>query len=259
MSTILPSDPVLVTDQGAVRVITIARPEARNAVDAAVARGLGKAVEDLDEDPAARIGVLTGAGGTFCAGFDLKAFLRGETATIEGRGFGGITEYNRRKPLIAAVEGWALAGGWELALACDLIVAAEDARFGLPEVKRGLVAAGGGLVRLPRRLPRQIAMEVALTGEPLSASRAAQYGFVNVLTPPGEALAEACRLAESIAANAPLAVETAREIMLTSLEGTERDGFVTQRRLAARVFDSEDAREGALAFQQKRAPQWTGR
>jgi enoyl-CoA hydratase len=250
---------VLVEDRGPVRVITLNRPQAKNAIDASVARALADAVDELEAAPQLSVGVLTGAGGTFCAGFDLNAFLRGETATIPGRGFGGIAEMVRRKPLIAAVEGWALAGGWELVLSCDLVVAAEDARFGLPEAKRGLVAAGGGLVRLPRRMPYLIALEVGLTGDPLPAPRAAQFGLVNRLSPSGEALEDAIRLAEQIGANAPLALQATREIMAIAQDGSEVDAFARQRSIVRRVFASADSKEGALAFKEKRTPRWTGR
>jgi enoyl-CoA hydratase len=250
---------VLVEDRGPVRIITLNRPEAKNAIDASVARALADAVDGLEADPSLSVGVLTGASGTFCAGFDLKAFLRGETAVIPGRGFGGIAEMVRRKPLVAAVEGWALAGGWELVLSCDLVVAAEDSRFGLPEAKRGLVAAGGGLVRLPRRMPYLIALEVGLTGEPLPATRAAQFGLINRLTPSGAALTEAIALAEQIGANAPLALQATREIMAMAQDGSEVDAFARQRSIVKPVFASEDAAEGALAFKEKRPPRWTGR
>jgi enoyl-CoA hydratase len=253
------TEKVLVEDRGAVTIITINRPEAKNAIDAEVARGLAAAADRLEANADLAVGVLTGAGETFCAGFDLKAFLRGETATIPGRGFGGITEFARRKPLIAAVEGWALAGGWELVLACDLVVASETARFGFPEVKRGLVAAGGGLVRLPRRMPYLIAMEIALTGDPLAAARAAGFGLINQLVAPGTALESAITLAETVAANAPLAVQASREIVRSAQDGPEADGFANQKPIVAPVFASEDAKEGALAFKEKRVPKWAGR
>jgi enoyl-CoA hydratase len=248
---------VRVEPDAGVLVITIDRPAVRNAIDAAVARGIAAAVDRLDGDPALAVGVLTGAGGTFCSGFDLRAFLRGESAQIEGRGFGGLVERLPRKPLIAAVEGWALAGGCELALACDLVVAAENASFGLPEVKRGLVAAAGGLIRLPRRLPYHIAMEYGLTGRPLPATRAAELGLVNLLTATGEALAGAVGLAREIAANGPLAVQATLEIVRTSMDDAEKDAFARQREIVAPVFASADAREGALAFREKRPPVWT--
>src|SRR5215212_5980509 len=182
------SAPVRVEVDGDVLEITIDRPEARNAVNLAVAEGIAAALDRLDGEESLRAGILTGAGGTFCAGMDLKAFVAGERPHVEGRGFAGIVQGPPRKPLIAAVEGYAVAGGFEVALACDLIVAARDARFGIPEVKRSLVAAAGGLLRLPRRIPYHLAMELALTGEPISAERAAEMGIVNRLSDPGGAL-----------------------------------------------------------------------
>jgi len=259
MSAINETESVLVEDHGPVTVITLNRPEARNAIDASVAVALATAVDRLEAEPNLSVGILTGAGGTFCAGFDLKAFLRGETATIPGRGFGGIAEMTRRKPLIAAVEGWALAGGWELVLSCDLVVASEAAQFGLPEAKRGLVAAGGGLVRLPRRMPSMIAMEIALTGAPLSALRASQHGLINRLCPAGDALATALELAQEIAANAPLALQAARDIISLAQDGSEAEAFERQRQIVKPIFASDDAKEGALAFKEKRAPRWSGR
>lgn len=183
-------------------LITIDRPHARNAVNTAVAAGLAAALDELEADAELRAGVLTGAGGTFSAGMDLKAALQGETPTIPGRGFGGLTEAERSKPLIAAVEGFALGGGFELALGCDLIVAAEDTTFGLPEVKRGLIAAGGGVVRLPKRIPYHLAMELLLTGGPVSGLRAGELGLVNRVTAPGQAATAALGLAEQLANNA---------------------------------------------------------
>ena len=192
---------VLTGEADGVLVITINRPEAKNAVNLSVAQGVAAALERLDSDDSLRVGVLTGAGGTFCAGMDLKAFVSGEFPQIEGRGFGGMTERSADKPLIAAVEGYALAGGCELAIACDLIVAAENAKFGIPEVKRGLVAAAGGLVRLPSQIPYRVAMELALTGEFMGADRAMAMGLINELTEPGSALDTAKALAHRIAEN----------------------------------------------------------
>ena len=186
---------VLVEQRDRILIITINRPKAKNAVNAAVANGLAEAVDRLDGDAGLSVGILTGAGGSFCAGMDLKAFARGELPIVEGRGM-GFTERPPVKPLIAAVEGYALAGGTELALATDLIVASKDSAFGIPEVKRGLVAGGGGLLRLPQRIPSAIAMELALTGDNLPAERAHKLGLVNVLAEPGKALDEAIALAE---------------------------------------------------------------
>jgi enoyl-CoA hydratase len=238
-----------------VLVVTIDRPEARNAVNLAVAEGMAAALDRLDGDEALRVGVLTGAGGTFCAGMDLKAFVAGERSHVEGRGFAGIVQGPPRKPLIAAVEGWALAGGFEVALACDLIVAARDARFGIPEVKRGLVAAGGALIRLPRRIPYHVAMELALTGDPISAERAADLGLVSRLVEPGGALAEARALAATIAANGPLAVDATKRILVAD----ETAAWERQAEIAGPVFASDDAREGSVAFAEKRPPVWRGR
>jgi enoyl-CoA hydratase len=253
------SDPVLVERRDGVQVITINRPDARNALDRAVAERVAAAVDELDASDELRVGVLTGAGGTFSSGMDLKAFLRGESPAIEGRGLCGITQTPPRKPLIGAVEGWALAGGFELLLACDLVVAAETARFGVPEVKRSLVAAGGAALQLPRRIPFAVALEMLLTGDPLDAARAAQLGLVNRVTAEGGALEGALALAATIAANGPLAVAASKEIARRSADWTSSEGWTEQARLVGPVFASEDAREGAAAFAEKRAPVWKGR
>jgi len=250
---------VLVERRNGVLVITINRPEAKNALDRAVAEGVAAAVDELDGSDDLRVGVLTGAGGTFSAGMDLKAFLRGETPAIEGRGLCGITQTPPRKPLIGAVEGWALAGGFELLLACDLIVAAENARFGVPEVKRSLVAAGGAALQLPRRVPFNVALEMLLTGEPLGAIRAAEIGLVNRLTAEGAALPGALELASTIAANGPLAVAATKSVARGSADWSFAEGWAQQAELIAPVFASEDAREGATAFAEKRLPVWKGR
>ncbi len=241
-----------------VAVITINRPEARNAVDLSVAQGIAAAVDEFDARDDLTVAILTGAGGTFCAGMDLKAFVRGERPTVPGRGFGGLTEHPPAKPLIAAVEGWALAGGFELALAADLIVAARDARFGIPEVKRGLVAAAGGLLRLPKVLPYQLAMQLALTGDPITAETAHAHGMVNILAEPGEALAKAHELASTIAANGPLAVRVTKQLVGMAVDYPSKDAFAAQPGLIEPVFSSNDAQEGARAFAEKRAPNWTG-
>jgi enoyl-CoA hydratase len=252
-------DAVLTERRDGVLVVTINRPEAKNAVNGAVAAGIAAALDDLDASDDLRVGVLTGAGGVFSAGMDLKAFLTGEVPVIEGRGLGGLTEAPPRKPLIAAVEGWALAGGFELMLACDLVVAAETARFGVPEVKRALVAGAGAAVLLPQRIPRTIALELLLTGEPIPAQRAADLGLVNRLTPEGGALDGALELAATIAANGPLAVAVTKQIATSSRDWSSAEGWQKQSELMMPVFVSEDAQEGATAFAEKRAPVWKGR
>jgi enoyl-CoA hydratase len=250
---------VLTERDGAILVITLNRPKARNAVNAALARGLAAAADMLDGDPELAVGVLTGAAGTFCSGMDLKAFLQGELPTVDGRGFGGITVVPPEKPLIAAVEGYALAGGCEIALACDLIVAARDAKFGLPETKRSLVAGAGGLLRLPQRIPRAIAMEYALTGEFFSAEDAHAWGMVNRLTDPGESLAGALELARKITQSGPLAVRATKKIIRDGADWPAEERWARQEEIMGPIMTSSDAREGALAFAEKRAPVWTGK
>lgn len=245
--------------EGPLWVITIARPEARNAVNRAVAEGLARAMAELDARADLRVGILTGGGGTFCSGMDLKAFAAGELPVLPGGGFAGFVERPPRKPLIAAVEGYALAGGCELALACDLIVASRTANFGIPEVRRGLVAAAGGLMRLPSRVPRALAMELALTGRLLPAEEAQRAGLLNRLTEAGEALAVARQLALEVAANAPLAVAASKQVVRESLGWSEHDMFARQQPLIGTIAGSADALEGARAFAQKRAPVWQGR
>jgi enoyl-CoA hydratase len=253
------SDSVLTeVDQG-VLVVTINRPEARNAINTETAVAIGEAMERLDDDRSLVAGVITGAGGTFCAGMDLKAFLAGERPSIPGRGFAGIVEQPPVKPIVAALEGYAIAGGFEIALACDMLVAAEDAKFGLPEVKRGLVAAGGGLLRLPQRVPYHLAMEWSLTGELIPAQRGYEVGLVNRITPKGGALDEALRMAKAIAANGPLAVAASKRILVEAPEWPAAERFDRQREVNEPVRSSEDAREGATAFKEKRAPRWQGR
>lgn len=251
--------PVRVDRDGHVLVVTIDRPRVRNAIDRATAEAVAAAMDRLDQDPELRVGVLTGAGGTFSAGMDLKAFARGESTVTESRGFAGLVARPPTKPLIAAVEGWALGGGFEIVLACDLVVAAEDATFGLPEVKRGLTPAAGGLFRLPTRIPYHHAMRLVLIGEPLPARRAAELGLVIELTPTGEALPAALRLAATIAANAPLAVAAAKRTVVESADWTLAESFARQAAISGPVHRSEDAKEGARAFLEKRTPVWTGR
>ncbi|GAA2365962.1 crotonase/enoyl-CoA hydratase family protein [Nonomuraea africana] len=252
------AEEVLIEESDGVAVITINRPSARNAVNGAVARGIAAALDSLDSRTDVSAYVLTGAGGTFSAGMDLKAFLAGDFPVIEGRGFGGIAEAPPKKPLIAAVEGYALAGGFELALSCDLIVASAESKFGLPEPKRGLVAGAGGIMRLPRRIPYHVAMEIALTGDHYPASRLYELGLVNRITEPGEALAGALELARRIAANAPLALAATKKVIIESADWSIEEMFRKQGPIINPVFGSKDAMEGAAAFAEKRAPQWRG-
>jgi enoyl-CoA hydratase len=250
---------VLVEERGPVQVITINRPHTRNALNREVALRVAEAVDTLDASDRLRVGVLTGAGGNFSSGMDLKAFLRGETPAITDRGLCGITQTPPKKPLIAAVEGWALAGGFELVLACDLVVAAEDARFGVPEVKRGLVAGAGAALLLPQRIPRAMALELLLTGDPMDAPRAAKVGLVNRITKSGRALTGAMVAAEAIAANGPFAVEMTKRIASSAADWGVTRGWTEQAPLIHDVMESHDAREGASAFAGKRPPVWTGR
>src|ERR1700757_608839 len=236
------ADEVQVEFSGRVTIITINRPQARNAINHAVSAAVAQALDDLDERDDLTVGIITGAGGTFSSGMDLKAFLAGENVTVPGRGLAGITQAPPRKPLIAAVEGWALAGGCEVALACDLIVAADDAKFGIPEVKRGLVAGAGGLVRLPRRIPAAIAMELALTGDPLPAADAYRLRLGNALNQPGGAPEGPPQLT--------------KQIITQQQDWDMADVWDRQEPILRPAFTSEDAREGALAFAEKRAPVW---
>ena len=248
--------PVLTREESGILVVTINRPEVRNAINLAAASGIAAAMDELDSRSDLVAGVLTGAGSSFCTGMDLKAFLAGERPSVPGRGFAGIVERPPDKPLIAAVEGYAVAGGFEIALACDLLVAASDAQFGLPEVRRGLVAAGGGLLRLPTRVPYGLAVEWALTGAFVPATRAFEVGLVNRLTDPGGALDAALELAAAIAANGPLAVRATKHILVSSRDWPAAEAFDRQREISEPVRASEDAREGARAFAEKRRPQW---
>jgi len=253
------AEEVLVERRGAVQVITINRPDARNALDRVVAERVAAAVDELDADDGLRAGVLTGAGGTFSSGMDLKAFLRGESPAIEGRGLCGITRTPPRKPMIAAVEGWALAGGFELVLACDLVVAGRTARFGVPEVKRSLVAAGGAALLLPKRMPYAVALEMLLTGDPVDAERAHAVGLVNRVVDEGGAVEAAVELAALIAGNGPLAVAATKQIAAATRDWSTDEGWDRQDEITRPVFTSEDAREGAAAFAERRAPVWRGR
>ncbi|MFI1462160.1 crotonase/enoyl-CoA hydratase family protein [Nocardia carnea] len=252
------SDEVLVDAQDGILVVTLNRPAARNAVNLAVSEAVAAAMTELDTSPDLTVGVLTGAGGTFCAGMDLKAFLRGESPVIPGRGFLGLVEAPPEKPLIAAVEGYALAGGCEAVLAADLVVASRTAKFGIPEVKRGLAAAAGGLMRLPRRIPPAVALELALTGDLFDAERAFALGLVNRLADEGQALDVALDLARSIAANGPLAVRASKKVIRESADWSQEEMFERQRAITGPVFASADAQEGARAFAEKRPPRWRG-
>ncbi|MEI4270517.1 crotonase/enoyl-CoA hydratase family protein [Klenkia sp. LSe6-5] len=252
------TDTVLAEVSDGVGVITLNRPEAKNSIDLATTEALAATVDDLDARDDVAVLVLTGAGGVFCAGMDLKAFARGERPSLPGRGFAGLTEAPPAKPLVAAVEGWALAGGFELVLSCDLVVASREARFGIPEVKRSLVAAGGGVLRLPKTLPYQRAMELALTGDPMTAEEAHRFGLVNVLTEPGGALAGARELAGRIAVNGPLAIRATKQLVAGAVRWTDRALLDHQVTVTEAVFASADAQEGARAFAEKRAPVWRG-
>lgn len=252
------SDPVLTSETDGVLEVVINRPEARNAMTKAAAEAIAAAMERLDSEDSLRCAILSGAGGNFCAGMDLKGFLAGDLPMVAERGFGGLCSQPPKKPLIAAVDGFALAGGMELALACDLIVAQADATFGIPEVTRGLVAGGGGVMRLPRRIPRAVAMELALTGDPIGARRAYELGLINRVTD-GPAIDEARVLARRIADNAPLAVATTKALMRESWLWPDEEMDQRQAGPVMKVMFSQDAREGAKAFAEKRKPDWQGR
>jgi len=253
------SEEVLVSKEGGVLIVTINRPEAKNAMNAAAAQGISAAMDELDSNAELSVGIITGADNTFCAGMDLKAFLKGETPQVEGKGFGGITQAPPRKPLIAAVEGYALAGGFELLLACDLIVAAESAKFGISEVKRGLVAGAGGLMRLPRQVPYRQAMELALLGDFVDAKTAKEMGLINRIVATGTALEAAKEMAAKIAENGPLAVVVSKQIVRESGDWSSEEMWAKQAEIMMPVFGSDDAREGATAFAEKRKPAWTGK
>ena len=252
------SEDVLSEVKDGVLVITINRPDAKNAMNKAAAEGIAAALDRLDAEDDLRVAVLTGAGGTFCSGMDLKGFLRGETPFVEGRGFGGLTQKGPAKPIIAAVEGYALAGGLELMISCDLVVASSSAKFGIPEVKRGLAAAAGGLMKLPDQIPHKVAMELALTGDFIDAARAYDLGLVNRVTD-GSAMDGAMDLARAIGANGPLAVRISKQIVEESRAWSLESRWGEQAKLTPLVFASEDAREGAAAFAEKRAPNWKGK
>lgn len=253
------NDELLIEYRDGIQILTINRPEARNACTKAVAEAIAAALDELERRDDLRLAIITGAGGTFCAGMDLKGFLKGERPSLPGRGFAGLTEAPPRKPLIAAVEGYALAGGFEIVLASDLVVAASNAQFGLPEVKRGLCAAAGGLLRLQRQLPERIALELVLTGDMFGAQRAFELGLINRLAAPGEALAGAIELARKIVANGPLAVAASKRVMRESRDWSTAEMFARQREITDPVFASADAREGAAAFAEKRQAVWQGK
>lgn len=253
------TDELLVEERGRVLLLTLNRPQARNALTESISYSIAAALDRLDERDDLSIGVLAGNGPVFCAGMDLKGFARGERPVVPGRGLAGFAGARPRKPLIAAVDGPALAGGFELVLACDLVVASRRARFGLPEVKRGLCAAGGGLMRLRERIPYHLAMELTLTGDPIDAERAEALGLVNHLVAEGEALPGALELAERIAQNAPLALAASKQVLVESQDWPENERFERQETYVDPVRRSQDAREGALSFAEKRPPVWTGR
>jgi enoyl-CoA hydratase len=250
--------PLLTERRDRVLLITLNRPDARNAVNLAMAQGMNAALDELDSTDELSVGVIAGEGKGFSSGMDLKAFATGERPWA-ARGFAGIVQKPADKPLIAAIEGFAVAGGLEIALACDLIVAAKGAKLGIPEAKRGLVAAGGALRQLPRRLPASIAMELALTGETISAERGAELGLINRLAEPGKSLDVALELAGEVAANAPLATAASKTILNQQASWDDETFWAKQGEIVAPVFTSEDAIEGATAFSEKRAPDWKGR
>lgn len=247
--------------RGPYAIVTINRPEARNAVNGAVAQGIEAAIDRIEEDDGTWLGIVTGVPPVFCAGADLKEINAGNAAALmtERGGFGGIVQRERTKPLVAAVDGPALAGGTEIALACDLIVASNTATFGIPEVKRSLVAGAGGLFRLGRKLPLNVAMELALTGDPIDATRAEHFGLVNRLVEPGEALAGAVELADKICANAPVAVRLSRQVVLDTTYAPDDVGWKRSGEAMVQAMQSEDFSEGLMAFIEKRPPAWKGR
>ena len=249
---------VMVEHEDGIVIVTINRPDQRNAVNRAVSYGVCEAMDELDRNPELRVGILTGAGGNFCTGMDLKSFLRGENTRVDGRGILGMALTPPKKPVIAAVEGYCLAGGFEASLTCDLLVASRDAKFGLPEAKRGLAAAAGGLIRLPRLLPQRIAMELALTGDMMSAERLYQCGLINALTAPGQALSEAKALARRIVANAPMSLAASKRVIVEQRDWSLDEIWARQEPITRPVLDSSDAKEGARAFAEKRAPRWQG-
>jgi len=253
------ADEVLRERRGHIDILTINRPEARNAMNRAAAVALSTFLDEAEDDDNVWVVVLTGAEDkAFSAGMDLKAFATGEFP-ITDKGFGGLTQRSFSKQLIAAVNGSALAGGFEMMLSCDMVIAADHAKFGIPEVKRGLIAGAGGLIRLPKRVPIAVGLEMALTGEPIDATRAAQLGLVNHVVPSAEVLSRAIALAETIAANAPLAVRRSKEIMVSAADSSEADAWASNNAAFAEIGQSADALEGAVAFAEKRLPNWQGK
>jgi enoyl-CoA hydratase/carnithine racemase len=256
------ADEVLRERRGHVEILTINRPEARNAINGAVSSAMSSALDELTDDGDCWVVVITGSGDkAFSAGMDLKAFAQGDGAAITAAngGFAGLATRDFPKPIIAAVNGSALAGGFEIMLSCDLVVAADHATFGIPEAKRGLIAGAGGLIRMPKRLPLAIALEMAMTGDPIDAARALALGLVNAVVPSASLLHEALALADRIAANAPLAVRYSKSVMKRAAEVSESEGWKINGEAAAVVFSSADAMEGPVAFAEKRAPNWQGK
>lgn len=250
--------PVRCEEIDEVLVIVLDRPHVKNAIDPPMAESLAEAFDRLDAEDHLKVGVLTGEGPDFCAGMDLKAFADGALPETRGRGLAGLTRTPPRKPLIAAVEGYAIAGGFELVLTCDIVIASQTARFGLPEVKRGLIAAGGGIVRLAHMVPRNRAAQILLTGDTFGVVEAKEIGVVNSISPPGAAVDDAVELAHRISRNAPLALARTKELFNVSLSLPLESAFDMVDFAVPQILSSNDAREGATAFAEKRQPRWSG-